>query len=285
VRGAAARRGSAAIAARLERRLLWHTLDVSGDDEVLEYLRPAFPAAEHPMPAVRTMTYRVGRTDAGFEAFEEGDHVVTVSSAREAGDIVYGRAYSRAFELAALSGWARVHAATVDVGDARVLVVGAAGAGKTTFALALGMHGAEVQGDEGVLLRDGASLAVPRSMHLKDGTERVVPELEAVGPLPRIEYVRLLDPSRLGTPRRLRFRPVDHVVLLEPAVGPVTCRPAGTPTVLEGLVRASFLLTGSKPDHLGTLVAAAGRARGHCLTRGEPRAMVEALLGAIDELG
>ena len=96
---------------------------------------------------------------------EEGDLLATVATPEDAADVVHVRAHRHAFELASLSGWAQVHAATVDLatteGRERVLVVGPSGAGKTTLATRLLLDGADVQGDESVLVRRGESLAVP----------------------------------------------------------------------------------------------------------------------------
>ncbi len=133
----------------------------------------------------------------------------------EAADVVHVRAHRRAFELASLSGWARVHAATIDLDDARVLVVGPSGAGKTTLAARLLLDGADVQGDESVLVRRGESLAVPRALHLKPGSDHILPELAELLPtMPVLNGVTVLDPARIGRPIVLRLAPVTHVVML-----------------------------------------------------------------------
>ncbi len=125
-----------------------------------------------------------------------------------------------------------MHAATVDLATteahrARVLVVGPSGAGKTTLATRLLLDGADVQGDESVLVRRGESLAVPRALHLKPGAARVLPELAAVIPeLPVVGEVTVLDPARVGRPVNLRLAPVEHVVVLaDGRSGDVTCTP------------------------------------------------------------
>ena len=67
----------------------------------------------------------------------------------------------------------------------RVLVVGPSGSGKTTLAARLLLDGADVQGDESVLVRRDASLAVPRALHLKPGYAPLLPELAALAPSSR----------------------------------------------------------------------------------------------------
>ena len=168
----------------------------------------------------RELHYEVHETPAGFAITEEGDTLATVATTEEAADLVHVRAHRRAFELASLSGWARVHAATVDLATlegrrARVLVVGPSGAGKTTLATRLLFDGADVQGDESVLVRRGESLAVPRALHLKPGAPLVLRELTAVLPeLPVVGEVTVLDPARVQRPVTLRIAPVEHVVVL-----------------------------------------------------------------------
>jgi hypothetical protein len=231
------------------------------------------------------MSYVVHATADGFAIEEEGDVLATVTSAEGAADLVHVRAHRRAFELASRSGWARVHAATVDLDGARVLVVGPSGAGKTTLATRLLLDGADVQGDESVLVRRGDSLAVPRALHLKPGADRVLPELAGVLPaLPVVGEVTVLDPARVGRPVTLRRAPVAHVVLLAgPRVGPdaVTCTPVDGGAVLEALLTDAFPLTETKAGMVSVLAGAMVSARGHRLTSGPPGVMVDALRGAI----
>ncbi|HEY3669810.1 MAG TPA: hypothetical protein VGN51_02665 [Acidimicrobiia bacterium] len=278
----------------LERRLLWHSCSVEGDTRVIDHLAALLPDAHHPVPVLRELHYDVADTADGFAITEEGDALATVATAEEAADVVHVRAHRRAFELASLSGWARLHAATVDLATVegrrvRVLVVGPSGAGKTTLATRLLLDGADVQGDESVLVRRAASLAVPRALHLKPGAAVVLPELAAVLPeLPVIGEVTVLDPARVDRPVTLRIAPVAHVVVLagprhEPADASegVTCTPIDGGAVLEALLTDAFPLTETKARMVSVLAGAMVSARGHRLTAGPPDAMVEALRGAI----
>jgi hypothetical protein len=269
----------------LQRRLLWHSLLVEGDPQAIDHLAVLLPDARHPVPVRRALRYTIATTADGFAVAEEGDHLAAVPTAEEAADVVHVRAHRRAFELASLAGWARVHAATVDLDGVRVLVVGPSGAGKTTLATRLLLDGADVQGDESVLVRRGESLAVPRALHLKPGTDRVLPELAAVLPsLPVVNEVTVLDPAHLDRPAELRLAPVGHVVLLtrrEADAEPVTCTPVDGGAVLEALLTDAFPLTETKARMVSVLAGAIVSARGHRLTSGPPDAMVEALRGAI----
>jgi hypothetical protein len=234
---------------------------------------------------LRELHYAVAATSDGYAVAEEGDALAAVGTPEEAADLVHVRAHRRAFELASLAGWARIHAATVDLDGVRVLVVGPSGAGKTTLATRLLLDGADVQGDESVLVRRGASLAVPRALHLKPGTERVLPELAPVLPsLPVVNAVTLLDPARLDRPVQLRVEPVTYVVLLAGRAKPsgdVECIAIDGGAVLEALLTDAFPLTETKARIVSVLAGAMVSARGFRLTWGPPAAMVEALRGAI----
>jgi hypothetical protein len=269
----------------LERRLLWHALRVEGDPRAVEHLATLLPDARHPVPARRTLRYTVAATsdDDRFAVSEEGDALVTAATPEAAADTVHVRAHRRAFELASLSGWVRVHAATVDLDGTRVLVVGPSGAGKSTLATRLLLGGADVQGDESVLVRRGASLAVPRALHLKPGADRWLPELAPViDGLPVVGDVTLLDPARLGRTIDLRLAPVAHVVLLAaPEPAGITCTPVDGGGVLEALLTDAFPLTETKARMVSVLAGAMVHARGHRLSLGPPEAMVAALHDAI----
>jgi len=283
VRGPAARRGSAAIADEaFALRLLWHTVHVAGEPAVLDVLLPLLPQATHPMPPRAEMRYRVLRHADGWEVQEEGDRLAVVPTPQAASDAIYVRAHRRAFELASLAGWSRVHALTVDLGTVRVLVVGPSGAGKTTLGLRLLFDGEAVQGDESVLVhRTGSSLAVPRAFHLKDGTADLVPELRGLPPLTRVEDVAVLDPSTVRSPWVLTEAVVDRVVLLdrlpEGRTGAAHVEPVPGPVVLEALVQQAFPVTEGKGELVRTLVGATAGASGHRVVSGHPAATVDAL--------
>jgi hypothetical protein len=270
---------------KFRRRLLWHSVRVDGDPAVVDRLASLLPDAEHPVPLLRAQHYAASASAAGVAIAEEGDALATVPTAEEAADVIHVRAHRRAFELASLSGWARLHAATVDLDGVRVLVVGPSGTGKTTLTTRLLLDGADVQGDESVLVRRGESLAVPRALHLKPGAELVLPELAPVLPtLPVVGEVTVLDPARVGRPVRLRLAPVAHVVLLAPGSpepGAVSCQPIDAGTVLEALLTDAFPLTETKARMVSVVAGAMLTARGHRLTQGPPEAMVAALHAAI----
>jgi len=201
-------------------------------DEVHAAVAYLVNSADHDMAAVATMHYRVsptlrsdpnsnddGKGAAGLRAMtltEDGDHLTTVSSAMDVLEVLYRRVHQRAFELASLRGWVRLHAASVD-DVSRVLLVGPSGTGKTTLSCRLRLDGVDVPADESVLVRGGIALPVARPFHIKPTMNRVLPRVHAAAELaPALVdgSVRALDPRVLGGSWRIVARPVAAIVLL-----------------------------------------------------------------------
>jgi len=209
----------------LEFQVLWHrvSIDTAGAppevDSALKYLTNS---ADHAFEPVSTMSYEISAVSAsassGLAIFEEGDALATVADAQGVLDVVYRRMYQRAFELASLRGWVRLHAATVDLPSGRALVSAASGEGKTTMACALRLAGADVPADESVLVRGGEAMPVPRRFHVKIP---VASRLPSLGPIvassPTLVggSVAAVDPRLLGGGWLISSRPVSALFLLE----------------------------------------------------------------------
>src|SRR5690606_24196665 len=150
----------------------------------------------------------------------------------------------RAFELAALAGWVRVHGVVLRIGGSRLVLIGESGAGKTTLALAALAAGHLAEGDESFLVRAGQVVAVPRRFHVKPGAEAVVPEaagwLAAAPVLDGDPPLRLFSPTAAGRAWTLPAGPVDHVVVLERTGGPSTLEPASAAEVAPLVVAQAF---------------------------------------------
>lgn len=125
----------------------------------------------------------------------------------------------------AWAGWTRLHAGCATIAGRRALFSGDKSAGKTTLMLKLLASGHEVHGDENVLLRDGATLPVPRKFHLREGTLSLVPELVAARRSARllehpvIGPFRFSDPTDFGRPWSVGLSPVAAVFTLTPDFG------------------------------------------------------------------
>jgi hypothetical protein len=207
--------------------LLWHEIELdvgAAGSETADLLRYLISSADHRVEALARMHYRVRAVDQGLMVEEEGDHLETVGPPEAVLDLLYRRVHQRAFELASLRGWVRLHAAVIDVAagagtdPVRLALVAPSGTGKTTLACRLLLDGQGAPADESTLVRDGVALPVARRFHLKPGLEDVVTGLAAhtVG-LPSLAdgSVRAFDPAVAGFTWVVEERPVDHVVLVE----------------------------------------------------------------------
>jgi hypothetical protein len=189
--------------------------------QVLMYLAQR---AAHAFVAKRTMRYDVAVENGKWTVTEEGDVLCVAPDSRGVLESVYQRVHQRAFELASLSGWVRVHGAFATVNGRRVLIVAESGVGKTTLSSRLLFDGAIVHGDESVVLRHGLVAAVARPFHLKPGIEHLVPELESLLPsLPALDGdppIRAFDPTVAGFAWTIDQGPVDDVVVAARVDGP-----------------------------------------------------------------
>jgi hypothetical protein len=259
---------------------------VAAPAPVANAIDAVIPSAAQPMRPTRTMRYDVRASDGGFRVEEEGDAVADVATIDDARDAIYVRAHRRAFELASLAGWVRLHGALVDVGEARVLLTGASGSGKSTLTARMLIDGDRVQGDESVLVRDGEVVAVPRPLHLEPATAALVPEIAALlSRAPRVSGIAILDPGRHGFRWQLREAPLDHAIVLDRNPGPPGCVPIPQTEMMAALVPEAFRVTETKSALLRQLTAAVSGARCHRLAMSDPAAMRASILDATNVAG
>ncbi|MFO7985009.1 MAG: hypothetical protein R6U38_04030, partial [Desulfatiglandaceae bacterium] len=128
----------------------------------------------------------------------------------------------------AMSGFVKIHAACGSLGGKRFLLAGEKGAGKTTLISRLLFEDAAVHGDEKVLVRDREVIPLPRKFHLKEGTIRLIPQLQAVWdkltsyPTSYGLRVCFFDPWDAGLGWQTQWREVDTIFYLEPNHGQPT---------------------------------------------------------------
>ena len=173
-------------------------------------------------PVSRRHRIEVRGEAGGFRVREDGGDRALQPSPEDAGATVLQRIRDLAFE--ALADYTKVHAGSATWHDRRFLVVGEAGAGKSTLMTRLLYEGFAVEGDEMVLLREGRATAYPRRFGIRRPTLELVPQLGAlvpglVGtaepPGSRGFQILALDPAQLGFTWRIRSGPVDHLFVLD----------------------------------------------------------------------
>jgi hypothetical protein len=238
------------------------------------------------MRPTRTMRYDVRASDGGFRVEEEGDTLADVATVDDARDAVYVRAYRRAFELASLAGWIRLHGALVDIAGSRVLLAGPSGSGKSTLAARMLVDGDGVQGDESVLIRRGQVVAVPRPLHIEPATDVLVPEIAAMqANAPRVSGIAIIDPGRLGFKWQLRQARLDHAILLDRNPGPQGCVPIPQIEMMAALVPEVFRVAETKSALLRELSAAIAGAGCHRLAMTDPAVMRAGILDGLRLVG
>jgi len=120
-----------------------------------------------------------------------------------------------------LAGAPVLHAASVMIGDARVILVAQKASGKTTLAVRLLAEGASVEGDEHVAVLGQSVVARPRTLRVKPGTIDLVPSLrEAILCSPSIANwdgtpIYSVEPRLPGGSWRIVEGPAQALVFLE----------------------------------------------------------------------
>lgn len=258
---------------------LWRTLTMRAPQgSLLALLQHSLPglAGEHPEITIEATPVTLNDDDGGRSAVPpssgSGSRLAVKIGGLPAGDSD-GAPLSRTFtdELAATEwcygvvhnalmddvrerGWLRIHAALVELESRHVLIAGWSGQGKTTLALALGLAGGRIHSDEGVLLRGGKALGLPRRMHLRESSRHLFPErvLADAVPLPYPETLWTLDPGALPTAplapaSPIQLGPEDIVVVLGDRDAPdLTVTPLAASAALWELVPDAASMTADR---------------------------------------
>jgi hypothetical protein len=225
------------------------TLEASGDAARVGHLRREFGAADAGAPPSQAdVEVRFGSTEGSFDRHKGTWWRMAVSSPEQvpialslnlhglfADALVQSVVIEQALALAApLRGFVLLPAAAMRSLDGRTFVVlGSAGAGKTTLALEALVAGWTVLGDDHVLVdRSGRCLGLPRRMRLYPSTIDLVPraasrllasERRALGArhvarrltAGRVRLPALIPPDRFGRVSAAVWEMPDHVVSLD----------------------------------------------------------------------
>lgn len=258
---------------------MWHSVEIRTDThEALVACEPLYQRAVQPVLPVATMRLEIRAHGEGYEVYDNGDLLTTCGGADEAGVAVFERVQRRAFELASLRGWLRIHGAVLDVAGRRVAVIGPSGSGKTTLCIAALAAGHRVEADESFLTDGRDVLAVPRRFHCEAGTLDLVPAaqpwVESAPVLSDEPVTWALDPSIAVADWAVRIAPLDAIVLLDgsrpPGLAPVTM-----PDALPQLLSQTLPTVESRAAVMARLAPLLGQVRvlalggGHQLTPGE----------------
>jgi hypothetical protein len=193
-----------------------------------------------------------------------------------AGETVLALVNRRA--LGALAGFTKLHAGCARWEGRRFLVVGPRQAGKSTLMAWLLCEGAEVEGDELVVMREGQATAYPRRFGIRAGGVALFPRLAAASPEARGGFY--LSPSALGRPWRIAPGPVDAVFFLEPNHGcPTRVEPCPRYLMVQRVMAQSEAPRGGTRRWIREVSATIDRARCQTLYVGR----LEGALAAVHE--
>lgn len=213
------RAASLTRSAPIEVELLWHRFEVHVDHApARDALRMIRLGAVQDLDPQITCVLEVAGAPGTYRVHDNGDLLDTAPGMTEVVGILLERMQRRAFELATLKGWLRIHGAVLSVDGRRLAVVGPSGAGKTTLSVASLAAGHQVEADESFLFADDTAIAVPRRFHVEHGTFDLVPVARrwaAEAPILSSEPpVVALDPSEIGHAWHTRSGPLDAVVII-----------------------------------------------------------------------
>ncbi len=122
----------------------------------------------------------------------------------------------------------KIHAASGSLQGRRFMLAGEKGAGKTTLATRLLFEGADIHGDETVVIHGEEVTPLPRRFHLKEGTLPLVPQVipicQRLTSYPAYHGGRFFffDPTDAGFEWQIIRGTIDTVFYLEPRHGEKT---------------------------------------------------------------
>lgn len=265
-------------------RLLASGFDIATDSAaVASALAFIIPAAKQDLPLIGTHRYEVRRSGERYEIAEDG---VGVDHERCPEFVMHW--ISRRTKRIALETWGdsvMVHGGLGLHRGRRFLLAGARFAGKTTLMARLLYAGAAVEGDEMVLLRDGAATAFPRPFHMREDSLALLPELaDRMADTPylvdeRDRRIYGFDPAKAGFDWRIRSGPLDSIFFLEQNHGGQTrLVPMPKVEMVQQLMQQCLLPAAGQGRWVAEIAAAVERSRTFLLYNGDVRQTAAAIL-------
>lgn len=114
-----------------------------------------------------------------------------------------------------------IHCASIKTAQGHILIVGDKAAGKTTLMLRLAIAGLDVVGDEHFILANDLSIPRPRTLRVKEGSLKLLPDEHAalIRRCPSVgdwygARIFSIAPDRFGRPWELSSAPVTQIIIL-----------------------------------------------------------------------
>ncbi len=196
-------------------------VEITTDTQLIAHtLRYLAQDARQEFEVTRSLRFEIIREDNLFAIRQDGEVMCREASSHFVLSRVFGQV--RALAIDAMGEWIDLHAATVQLGSKRAVIVGASGAGKSTIAIRLMFSGADVLGDERIMLRGSESVVFPRRFHIKQAGLKHHPEFAGIiDSLPYVEddtgfqRVYAVAPTDVGYTWDIDVRSIDHVFFIE----------------------------------------------------------------------
>lgn len=233
-------------------------------------------AVQHVRPA-RRYAFDARRAGEGYRLRQNGDEMPSAADAQAAAEALFWRMHDLALE--AMADHTKLHAGCATIGGRRLLVVGPASAGKSTFMTRLLYDGHAVHCDDMVLASDGDVVPFPRRFRIRPAAVPLLPQVAAIADrLPRDRECLALDPVVEGFSWHIARGGVDILVYLDGgdrSRGTIDACPKHV--MATHLMAQSNLPAGGRRAWVRDICALLDRADAYVLFSGNLNSMVAAL--------